>query len=102
MDKAEEKAMQYCCAKCANNKLNCGMKLLSHGRNCIECGNYIAGYHQAEKDLELSWEDIKLIHKITYEESRNVSLNKGGEISEQEFYQDVLKRFKDYKERKEK
>lgn len=45
----------------------------------------------------LTWEDIKLIYNITYEESRNVSLNKGGEISEQEFYQEVLKRFKEKK-----
>ena len=60
-------------------------------------GIYQEGYHQAEKDLELTWKDMKLIHKITYEESRNVSLNKGGVISEQEFYQDVLKRFKDLK-----
>jgi hypothetical protein len=51
MTKAEEKAMQYCCTKCENNKLNCGMKIVSHGRNCIECSNYIKGYHQAEKDL---------------------------------------------------
>jgi len=59
---------------------------------------YEQGYHQAEKDLELSWEDIKLVHNITYEESRNVALNKGGEISEQEFYQEVLKRFKESKQ----
>lgn len=58
---------------------------------------FIEGYRQAEKDLELSWEDIKLVHNITYEESRNVALNKGGEISEQEFYQEVLKRFKEKK-----
>ena len=55
---------------------------------------YIEGYHQAEKDNELTWEDIELIYNITYDESRNVALKKGGEISEQEFYQEVLKRFK--------
>ena len=58
---------------------------------------YIKGYEQSKKDLQLGWEDFKFIHKITYEESINVSLNKGGDISEQEFYQEVLKRFKDLK-----
>jgi hypothetical protein len=97
MSNAEEKAMQYCCTKCANNKLNCGMKLISNGRNCIECSNYIEGYRQAEKDLELTWKDMELIYEITYEDSRNVSLNKGGDISKEEFYQEVLKRFKNLK-----
>lgn len=60
---------------------------------------FIEGYHQAEKDLELTWEDIKLVYNITYEESRNVALNKGGETSEQEFYQEVLKRFKERKKK---
>lgn len=58
MSKVEDKAMQYCCTKCANNKRNCGMKLTSHGRNCIECSNYIEGYHQAEKDVAESFARI--------------------------------------------
>lgn len=58
MSKAKEKAMQYCCTKCPNNKLNCGMKLMSHGENCIECSNYIEGYHQAEKDVAESFARI--------------------------------------------
>ena len=59
---------------------------------------FIDGYEQAEKDLELTWKDFEIIHKITYDESRNVSLNKGGEISKKEFYQEVLKRFKERKQ----
>ena len=59
---------------------------------------YIKGYEQAEKDLALTWEDFEIIHKITYDESRNVSLNKGGEISIKEFYQEVLNRFNKQKE----
>ena len=70
-------------------------------RDCSSKEAFLLGYHQAEKDLELSWEDIKLVHNITYDESRNVALNKGGEISEQEFYQEVLKRFNDFKEKKQ-
>ena len=58
MSKAEKKAMQCCCTKCANNKLNCGMKLISHGRNCIACSNFIEGYHQAEKDIKKELSDL--------------------------------------------
>lgn len=45
--------------------------------------SYIKGYHQAEKDLELSWEDIKTIDKL---------LNQCVDYSNP--YQEVLKRFK--------
>lgn len=43
---------------------------------------YIEGYHQAEKDLELGWEDIKTIDKL---------LNQCVDYSNP--YQEVLKRF---------
>ena len=49
---------------------------------------FIEGYHQAEKDLELSWEDIKTIDKL---------LNQCVDYSNP--YQEVLKRFKEMKER---
>ena len=53
---------------------------------------YIEGYHQAEKDFELTWEDIKVIERL---------LGFDNIIeSPKEFYQEVLKRFN--KERKEK
>lgn len=52
---------------------------------------FICGYIQAEKDLELTWEDIKTIDKLL---NQCVDCNNP--------YQEVLKRFKDYKERKEK
>ena len=42
------------------------------------------GYHQAEKDFELTWEDIKTIDKL---------LNQCVDYSNP--YQEVLKRFKD-------
>jgi hypothetical protein len=45
---------------------------------------YIRGYHQAEKDLALTWEDVKLIWNITDEMDN---------MPEEEFYQEVLKRF---------
>lgn len=52
---------------------------------------YVEGYHQAEKDLALTAEDIKTIDKL---------LNQCVDCSNP--YQEVLKRFKDFKERKEK
>jgi hypothetical protein len=49
---------------------------------------YKQGYYQAEKDLELRWEDIKTIDKL---------LNQCVDYSNP--YQEVLKRFKEMKER---
>jgi len=51
---------------------------------------YVEGYHQAEKDMELSWEDIKVIEKL---------LGFDNIIeSPKEFYQEVLKRFKEQRD----
>ena len=52
---------------------------------------YEKGYQQAEKDLELTWKDMKLIWNIIDEIMDN--------MSEEEFYQEVLKRFKNLKEK---
>ena len=48
------------------------------------------GYLKAEKDLELTWEDVKAIFLLVQVEW---SPNK----NEEEIYQEVLKRFKDLK-----
>ena len=58
---------------------------------------FIAGYHQAEKDLELSWEDIMEICGL----SVLVEFYLGRLVSDERHYTEVLKRFKDFKERKE-
>lgn len=93
MSKAEERALEaYPVLMCYND-----FQMVEEDVNKPLREIYQEGYHQAEKDLALTWEDIKLVHNITYEESRNVSLNKGGEISEKEFYKEVLKRFKNLK-----
>ncbi len=55
---------------------------------------YIEGYHQAEKDLELTWEDIKEICV----QSVLVEIDLGGLVSDERHYTEVLKRFS--KERK--
>ena len=52
MSKAEDLAKKYCEGS-------------SFEDACMEKPAYIAGYHQAEKDLELGWEDIKTIDKLT-------------------------------------
>ena len=51
----------------------------------------VEGYNQAEKDLELTWEDIKLIIDIV--DSENLKPHLFDEID----YQEVLKRFKEQK-----
>jgi hypothetical protein len=62
---------------------------------------FIDGYEQAEKDNELSWEDMMLIHKCI-KDAMNYHLYKmlEGEEGQKTIYQEVLKRFN--KERKEK
>ena len=52
---------------------------------------YIEGYHQAEKDLELTWEDIKEICV----QSVLVEIDLGGLVSDERHYTEVLKRFKE-------
>lgn len=56
----------------------------------------IQGYHKAEKDSELSWEDVKEIHCIAL----NLRDYVGSSMFGQPFYEEVLKRFNDYKEGK--
>jgi hypothetical protein len=58
---------------------------LNHERNAKRVG-FQQGYEQAEKDLELTWEDIKTIDKLL-----NQCVDYGNP------YQEVLKRFKDLK-----
>lgn len=60
------------------------------------------GYLKAEKDLELTWEDMMIIHKCI-KDAMNFHLYKMMEGMEGQkiVYEEVLKRFKDYKERKQ-
>ena len=61
---------------------------------------YKEGYHQAEKDLELTWEDIEQICDIAFEEACRFQRNmKGSLIYKEQHYQEVLKRFKERKEK---
>jgi hypothetical protein len=63
-------------------------------RNCSRREAFIYGYCHAEKDLELSWKDIDW---IVGEFVLSVSEDS---VAEQ-IYKEVLKHFKNYKERKE-
>lgn len=48
---------------------------------------FIEGYHQAEKDLELTWEDIKKLGELM----STKRINDG--LFDKEDYEEVLKRF---------
>jgi hypothetical protein len=51
---------------------------------------FIEGYHQAEKDLALTWEDMREIYCITL----NLREHLGASVFGEPLYQEVLKRFK--------
>lgn len=54
---------------------------------------YNDGYKQAEKDNKLTWEDIKSIDIIC------LDVDECGIDDEKEYYQEILKRFKERKEK---
>ena len=63
---------------------------------------YLAGYHQAEKDLKLSWEDLKLLQDISHKVFADVA---NGSVdfyqiypNQQSFLEEVLNRFNKQKE----
>lgn len=51
---------------------------------------FIEGYHQAEKDMELTWEDLALIEKI----GKDVMKKNDTPMNDKEFFGVVLKRYK--------
>lgn len=58
---------------------------------------YVEGYHQAEKDLELTWEDIPKIFQISEELKTSWWFRDNEQtklIGTQVFWEEVLKRFK--------
>ena len=62
-----------------------------HDRYCFQ-----RGYEQAEKDLALTWEDIKTIEQIIAT-SDWYDFEISGKLWSKEFYEEVLKRFKEAK-----
>lgn len=73
------------------------------GVDMQRASDFIEGYHQAEKDLELTWEDIASILDTTDVIANDDSMEERLKtMSEEEYCQEVLRRFKSYKEGKEK
>ena len=82
MSKAEDKAEEYC-------------KSTLVGSPYIKKMTYLEGYHQAEKDLELTWEDMRELYIIFAEVGAEIELCKTDIKSETiGYYEEVLKRFK--------
>jgi hypothetical protein len=52
---------------------------------------YIKGYHQAEKDNELTWEDMALINQIHFEVMSDIDPNV---VRPKEIHEKVLRLFK--------
>lgn len=87
MSKADEKSKQY-----RDFREQCGIKDPVMLDEIEEA--YYEGYQQAEKDLELTYDDICEIMEIREDVLEMDSY--------ENLYEEILKRFKDYKERKEK
>ena len=85
MSKAEQRALEAYPIVISQHSDNCK----EYDSNESDRLTFIEGYQQAEKDLELTWEDIKTIDKLL---NQCVDYNNP--------YQEVLKQFKDYKTEK--
>ena len=60
---------------------------------------YEKGYQQAEKDLELTWENMRELYIIFAEVDTEIELCKANDIKAEiiGYYEEVLKRFKNLK-----
>lgn len=95
MSKAEEEAnKRYCITRGDDTEETSGIDM----QRALD---FIDGYHQAEEDFELTWEDMMLIHKCI-KDAMNYHLYKmmEGVEGQKIVYQEVLIRFKNLKEKK--
>lgn len=60
---------------------------------------YQEGYEQAEKDLALTWEDMSKIDAIILNLYNEFSVDYSIEINRQKFYEEVLKRFNEQRQK---
>ena len=88
MSKAEDRALEKYPIVMSQYSDNCK----EYDSNESDRLTFIEGYHQAEKDLELTWEDVKKIEAICFKVDIECDLE------EKEYYEEVLKRFKERKE----
>jgi hypothetical protein len=98
-DKACISAVKEVCQRCHLYKENCGM--LDFPDQCSISGRYIEGYHQAEKDIELTWEDMRIILDAENDILRECNSQKELVIKTypkgEDYYGEILKRFNDLK-----
>ena len=92
MNRAEERALEaYPYSK--GKAVVSGFGTIEFGQHHDERVGYVEGYHQAEKDLALTIEDIEKIHTFLYA----IKHNKQGVFTftrlSDEQYQEVLNRF---------
>jgi len=90
MSKAEDRAFE----RCPQSK-----NVIEEMRNARRRASFIEGYHQAEKDLELTWKDIKIILDIENDILRECNSHKELVIETypkgEDYYGEILKRFKE-------
>lgn len=86
MSKAEERALEH-----FPNEDNNSLK----GRF-----GFLLGYHQAEKDLEMTLDDINIIINAFLDfKIESVESGKDKKYTDEEYCKEVLKRFKERKEK---
>jgi hypothetical protein len=90
MSKAEERALEAYPIVMSQYSDNCK----EYDSNESDRLTFIEGYHQAEKDLELTWEDIGAIDNLLWDLSVEHSKNHS---SNEVYYKEVLKRFLSHK-----
>ena len=94
MSKAEDRALE----KYPKETRDIGGIVIDIGHPQYMRDLYIEGYHQAEEDNELTWEDMECIIK----HYQDIMAEKNRVFVRVEDYKELLKRFKDFKERKDK
>lgn len=91
-DKACISAVKEVCQRCHLYKENCGM--LDFPDQCSISWRYIDGYRQAEKDNELTWKDILIIHRHIKDAMNKYLYAFQTVEGQQKIYEDVLRRYK--------
>ena len=87
MSRAEERALEAYPIVMSQHSDNCK----EYDSNESDRLTFIEGYHQAEKDLELTWEDCAKIDDIAMS---LYDLEEVRDMPNKEFYTEVLRRFK--------
>ena len=92
MSKAKERALKVYPIKIAKRD--------GYDENLRERKGFVKGYEQAEKELELTWEDMRELHIIFAEIDVDIELCRNNIKPETlGYYQEVLKRFEERKEK---